>query len=230
MKKITMCQYRLLLGRPIRFGFNFDKKMLEEFRRRSIIFENEQDMHTKIHNSSLLFDKHKEILRTTGFYADLPLIDGFLDAFHMLDSMVDCDSNKIFEIYFVTTPSFYNETCLQDKFNDLKKYFKFDILKRAFFCFDKTIVDIDILVDDKLVLDGANGSSKFSEPPKNNMSFNHIRFVSPLYIHAAENIPPELLDNNNNKLFHLINNWTDETYLSIIERVASDMGLLGSIN
>ena len=221
----------LLTKDPIKLGIDldgvmlaFDKKSFDEFAKRSVIFKDEHDMHMKIKQDESLQKMHKEIFHETGFYANLPLIEGAIDAFKELDKQLDCNGNKMFEIFIVTTPSYNNPTCASDKIADVIKHFGMEVAKNTIICGDKTLINyLDILIDDRLNISGKNGSSEFtklnnSEGNINHLPFEHIRFRSPMYTYP-ENYP-----------FLMINNWTDGKYKDIIEIACIKKNLLKKYN
>lgn len=228
---------RKLATRSIRLGFDldgvifdFDKKLYEEFALRSINFKDVHDMHIQMKDNESLRKMSAEIYHSTGFYSNLPIIEGAVNAFKELDQMCDSDGDKIFEMYIVSTPSVNNETCVMDKVNDVKKWFGMEVADRMILCGDKSLINLDIMIDDKLNIVGINGSSEFrrygtrelknvlnktsKKDSKNTMSFEHIRFRSPMYIYE-DDYP-----------FHMIDNWTNGEYKDTIETVCLNLDLL----
>ena len=239
MEKMT--QYKLAdKNRPIRLGidldgviFDFELKAKIEFEKKGVIFDSVEDMCEKIKKDESLMTIYKEIYHTPGFYANLPTIAGAIEAFKKLDNLCDAKGHKLFKVYIVSTASHLNETCPLDKFKDIKLHFGIDVVDRIYLCRDKTLVGMDILVDDMLNVVGENGSSEFLtrriieksprkkkiDPKKRNeMSFIHIRFRSPFYIYSTD------------EYYEIIDNWTDGSYLDKIISAAYDFDLLESVD
>lgn len=231
----NLCQLRLKLNQPIRLGidldgviFDFNKRMIEEFSKRGFHFESLREMFMAIEKDENLVKINKEIYRQAGFYKDLPIIEGAVEAYHELDKMVDVDGNKLFKLYIVSAPSRHNPTCASDKYADILKWFGRDAVERTILTYDKTLADIHVLVDDRLNVSGENGSTKFPRSTqkglisneRNDMSFEHIRFYTDMY------------EYNNKPNFPLIKNWlvdpTEESYKDIIVSKCIDMNLLES--
>ena len=211
-------QYKLKSNRIIRLAFDldatlldFDEKIFIEFAKQSYFFDDLQDMFDKMEQDSTLSEKHKEIYYTSGFYSDLPPISGAIEAYKYFDKLYDCNGKKMFELYVLSAPSINNLTCCMDKFNDIRKYFGEDALERTILSRDKTLIDIDILIDDNINVKGANGSTDSSN---NKITFEHIRFRRGMYRYE------------NNPSFKLINNWTDDIYKDIIIGTCCELDLL----
>lgn len=214
-----------LIGSRIRLGldmdgvlFDFDSKIMDKFAEMGIQFTDVKEMSSAVEFDKSIKQRHREIYHVPGFFANLPPIKGAVNAYKYLKSLTDINNNKIFEIFIVSTPSFRNQTCCIDKINDLNKYFGPELLEKVFFCRDKTLVNLDILIDDKPEIRGFNGSSEClsdSNSVTNKMSFQHIRFHSDMYKYS-DDIP-------------IINNWIDETYIDVVKNVCVNKNLLREV-
>lgn len=104
------------------------------------------------------FDLHKDrtereseiindIMDMEGFYADLEPIYGAIDA---VKSMLEAGH----EVSLVTSPWLSNPTCVQDKYEWVRKYLGDDWVDRVIITKDKTLIEGDILIDDKPEITG----------------------------------------------------------------------------
>lgn len=139
--------------------FDFDGRMLAEFAKRGIYFSSVQEMQTQIPKDHNLVLLHRKIRAERGFFRDLDLLPGALEHVLLLKERYD--------IYFVSTPEVNNPTCCEDKLHSIASIFGPELLCKTIFAHDKTLVRVDVLIDDKEVITGCL-------PP----SFKHIHFTS----------------------------------------------------
>lgn len=96
---------------------------------------------TKLHQ--IVPEEHKAIVwgyvHTPGFFANLPVIDGSIEAVKKL--------NNSHEVYIVSAAMEFKHS-LFEKYEWLDKYFPFIHWKRRIFCGDKSIIAGDVLIDD----------------------------------------------------------------------------------
>jgi 5'-nucleotidase len=90
----------------------------------------------------------QEILVAQGFYEDLEPIAGGAEA---LGQMVAAGH----EVYICTAPAITNPTCVYEKYRWIQRHLGQEWLKRTIITLDKTIIDADILIDDRLEVKGA---------------------------------------------------------------------------
>jgi len=109
-----------------------------------------------------------EIMDRPGFYADLEPIEGAIEALH---AMVEAGH----DVSIVTSPWLTNPTCVQDKYDWVKKYLGAGWEDRVIITKDKTLVDGDILIDDKPEITGK------AEP-----KWRHILFDQPYNSHITD--------------------------------------------
>ncbi|MEK6858591.1 MAG: 5'-3'-deoxyribonucleotidase [Nanoarchaeota archaeon] len=107
------------------------------------------------------------VYNTPGFYRNLPLIEGSVDA---LREMVLGGHT----VYICTTPLFSNPTCLQDKFDWMLEHFGKDLTKKMIITEDKTIIHADILIDDRPELTGVQAPS-----------WEHVLYTQPYNSHVS---------------------------------------------
>ena len=84
----------------------------------------------------------KKLYHMPGFYADLPPIDGAVEAFEIL--------SKHFEVYILTAPSWENPSCYTDKRLWVEKYLGKPAYKRLIISNDKSLFTGRALIDDRL--------------------------------------------------------------------------------
>lgn len=83
--------------------------------------------------------KWYDYINERGFFADLPLIEGAVEAVKTL--------NEKHEVYIVSAAMEFPNS-LDDKFNWLAKHFPFIGWRNIIFCGDK-IVNVDVMIDDR---------------------------------------------------------------------------------
>lgn len=86
-------------------------------------------------------DDIKEMMNTEGFYRDLEVHEGAVEALHEL--------NKHVEVFFCTAPYLSNKTCASEKIAWVEEHFGKDWKERVVLASDKTLVNGMVLVDDK---------------------------------------------------------------------------------
>ncbi|ANB51130.1 hypothetical protein [Powai lake megavirus] len=159
---------------------------------------------------------YKNIIEQNDFYLNLEPIENILEVYQYLSTIKDVQNNNIFEVYIIGKP--IKE--LSSKFNLIKKYFGDRAIKNTIFIKDKTIINLNILIDAKNIIRGINGSSAHclnhnAQHYPNSMTFQHIRYnTSCSYFTEIECDHP------------VINNWTDNTYIDIIIKECVKLGLL----
>lgn len=228
--------FRLKINRPILLAIDmdgvladFDEEMRLRLSKRGHHFDTTREMFLELRKNEALRKIHKEIYHEANFYKDMLTIEGAVEAYHELDKMTDMNGQKLFKLYILTAPSLNNPTCASDKTNDIIKWFGREAAERLVLSPDKTLIHVDILIDDRLNVSGIFGSSEFPrsndlsnsteiDPAKrNDMSFEHIRFHTPMY------------DYDNPK-FHLINDWSPDpikgSYIDVIVSACIKMNLL----
>jgi 5'(3')-deoxyribonucleotidase len=84
----------------------------------------------------------KKLYHMPGFYADLPPIEGAVEAFEIL--------SKHFEVYILTAPSWENPSCYTDKRLWVEKYLGKPAYKRLIISNDKSLFTGRALIDDRL--------------------------------------------------------------------------------
>ena len=78
-----------------------------------------------------------------GFFAELEIFDGVIDAINKLKETSD--------VYFLTRPSIMNKHCYTEKAEWIEKYFGLESLNNLILCCDKSMIKAnpcDILIDD----------------------------------------------------------------------------------
>lgn len=81
-----------------------------------------------------------EYINEKGFFRDLPVIDGAVEAVQKLQ--------ENYEVYIVSAAMEFKNS-LEDKFDWLQEHFPFISWKQIIFCGEK-IVDVDIMIDDRI--------------------------------------------------------------------------------
>ncbi|SPN78967.1 5'-3'-deoxyribonucleotidase [Cedratvirus Zaza IHUMI] len=147
--------------------FDFDGRMLQEFSKRGICFSSTQEMQETIpkHNNLILL--HRTIRAERGFFRNLDLLPG------ALEHVIQLKQN--YDIYFVSTPELTNPSCCDDKLHNIVSAFTpvlgedgvKSLLQKTILTHDKTLVRVDVLIDDKPLITGC------LKP-----SFIHIHFTS----------------------------------------------------
>lgn len=84
---------------------------------------------------------NQRIMERCGFYRELPPIPGAISAIHTLA--------RSFEIWFVSTPFLTHETCASEKLAWVGEHFGQEYQRRTILTMDKTLVNGDVLIDDK---------------------------------------------------------------------------------
>ena len=97
-----------------------------------------------------------ELMDSPGFYAGFDPIEGAPEA---LNDMV-ADGH---EVFIVSTPWATNPTCMADKYNWLNHHIGLGWGDRLILTRDKTVIDGDILIDDKPAISGVNKSPTWTQ-------------------------------------------------------------------
>lgn len=92
-------------------------------------------------------DKVQELCDEPGFYRDLPVIDGAVEA---LREMLDRGD----EVFICTSPSLNNPTCMHDKYEWMLAHFGKEFLYRMIITKEKAIVRGNYLIDDRPKIPG----------------------------------------------------------------------------
>lgn len=85
-------------------------------------------------------DKWFEYINEKGFFRDLPVIDGAVEAVKKLQEK--------YEVYVVSAAMEFKNS-LEDKFDWLNEHFPFISWKNIIFCGEK-IVSVDVMIDDRI--------------------------------------------------------------------------------
>ncbi|QIN54222.1 putative 5'(3')-deoxyribonucleotidase [Cedratvirus kamchatka] len=139
--------------------FDFNGRMLVEFAKREIYFSSVEEMQRQIPKDNNLILLHRKIRAEKGFFRNLDLLPGALEYISLL--------RQKYDVYFVSTPELTNPTCCEDKLHGIASTFGSELLCKTIFTNDKTLVRMDVLIDDKEVITGC------VEP-----CFVHIYFTS----------------------------------------------------
>lgn len=83
----------------------------------------------------------KKLYHMPGFYADLPPVEGAVEAFEKL--------TQNFEVYILTAPSWENPSCYTDKRIWVEKYLGQPAYKRLIISNDKSLFTGRALIDDR---------------------------------------------------------------------------------
>ncbi len=103
-------------------------------------------------------DKWFEYINEKGFFRDLPVIDGAVEAVKALQQKYD--------VYIVSAAMEFRNS-LEDKLDWLAEHFPFIDWKHIIFCGDK-IVNVDIMIDDRIKnFSGFDGRSLLFTSPHN---------------------------------------------------------------
>lgn len=103
-------------------------------------------------------NKWFDYINEKGFFRDLPVIEGAVDAVKQLQQKYD--------VYIVSAAMEFRNS-LEDKLDWLGEYFPFIDWKHIIFCGEK-IVNVDIMIDDRIKnFSGFNGRSLLFTSPHN---------------------------------------------------------------
>lgn len=103
-------------------------------------------------------DKWFDYINEKGFFRDLPVIDGAVEAVKKLQQR--------YEVYIVSAAMEFRNS-LEDKLDWLAEHFPFIDWKHIVFCGEK-IVNVDIMIDDRIKnFSGFNGRSLLFTSPHN---------------------------------------------------------------
>jgi len=89
----------------------------------------------------------EEIILSKGFFLNLPPVDGSLESIMELSSLNE-------EVYICTSPLLKNPYCIQEKYEWINKYLGKGWNKKMILSPDKTLVQGDLLIDDKPHING----------------------------------------------------------------------------
>lgn len=88
-----------------------------------------------------------EVMNEPHFYEGLEPMPGFVDALPVLE--------EFFDIHFLSQPWPGNKTCASDKYNWIENVLGEKYVTKLTLTFDKTLYDVDLLIDDKPLITGA---------------------------------------------------------------------------
>lgn len=88
-------------------------------------------------------DKARSIWNAEGFFLALPPIEGAIEAVKEMSKMEDVD------VFICTSPLTFYKYCLQEKFQWVEKHLGEDWINRLVITKDKTVVNGDVLIDDR---------------------------------------------------------------------------------
>jgi 5'(3')-deoxyribonucleotidase len=139
--------------------FDFNSRMLREYSKLDIHFSSVQEMEEKVPKDNSLVLLHRKIRAQRGFFRNLDLLPGALEYVTYL--------KQNYDLYFVSTPELSNPSCCEDKLDNIASVFGQDMLCKTILTSDKTLVRVDVLIDDKKVISGR------LQP-----TFTHIHFTN----------------------------------------------------
>lgn len=87
-------------------------------------------------------------MNTPGLFRNLRPVEGAVEALH---EMADAGLN----VLIVTTPTYGNPTCVQDKYEWMDRHVGPEWVKRTIIAYDKTVVSGAVLIDDKPCITGS---------------------------------------------------------------------------
>lgn len=129
-----------------------------------------------------------EIMNLPDFYEHLEPVPGWIEAMHEIAAAGH-------EVFIVTTPWWTTENCTRDKLNWVARHLGEEWRKRVILTGDKTLVQGDILVDDKPQIHGVGTPS-----------WTHVIYEQPYNAPAPGS---------------RIKNWTDGSWRDVIQSVAA---------
>ncbi len=88
----------------------------------------------------------QKIYLSEGFYRNLPVVEGSLEALEEMAAMAD--------VYVCTSPLLSNPYCIKEKYEWISDYLGSQWLKKIIVSYDKTLIRGDILIDDKPQING----------------------------------------------------------------------------
>jgi 5'-nucleotidase len=130
----------------------WEKRFISEMRRRhpnirmfdfGVRTELDQTYIDKIFDT----DEVQDVLRTPGFYLGLDAVAGGRDALFQMRDLG-------FNVDVCTSPSLRNPTCASDKYHWVERELDRDFARKTIITFDKTSINGDVLVDDKVKVRG----------------------------------------------------------------------------
>lgn len=99
-----------------------------------------------VHESKIFKQTMIDIYNSPAFFKRLLPIEGAIEALHELE--------KKHEVFICTAPLLENPTCCDDKLWWIDTHLKGDWVRRTIITKDKTVIDGDILIDDKPIITG----------------------------------------------------------------------------
>lgn len=130
---------------------NFEKGVLDSYRNRHpdqyyIPLEKRTDFRVQKEYPPELQPLIQEIYRSQGFFLNLPPIEGALEGLSKL--------SQDHQVYICTSPLLSNPFCLKEKYDWVIKHLGKSWTKQMVVTKDKTIVNGDLLIDDKPEISG----------------------------------------------------------------------------
>ncbi|XP_076468956.1 5'(3')-deoxyribonucleotidase, cytosolic type-like [Babylonia areolata] len=145
------------------------------------------DQYTKLRRD--LQDKAREILHAEGFFLGLQPIEGARDALMEMWQMDDT------EVFICTSPHSHYKYCVFEKFKWVEDHLGEEWINRLILTKDKTMVNGDLLIDDRPRIRGA------LDPP----AWKQVLFSAPYNLS---------IDSRGRQR---LNNWTDGQWRNIVE-------------
>lgn len=97
-----------------------------------------------------LKDKIISVITTEGFFQTMPEIEGAVNAVKEMDSLEDV------EVFFCTSPLRSFHFCVKEKYEWIEKHFGKPWIDKLILTRDKTIINADLLIDDRPDIKGVN--------------------------------------------------------------------------
>ncbi|CAG5129750.1 unnamed protein product [Candidula unifasciata] len=95
-------------------------------------------------------DKIMKIYRDAGFFTNLPEIPNAVKAVKEMNDM------NLVDVYICSSPMFSCNTCLTEKANWIENYLGHRWVEKLILIKDKTLINADVLIDDRPEITGAN--------------------------------------------------------------------------
>lgn len=131
---------------------DFERSVLQAFQSRhpermSIPLEQRTTFHIQDQYPIEVRPLIEEIYLSQGFYAGLPPVPGSLEALFELGT-------SHHETYICTSPLLKNPYCIPEKYEWVRKHLGKEWVEKIIVCKDKTIIQGDVLIDDKPEVSG----------------------------------------------------------------------------
>ncbi|AGC02426.1 putative 5' nucleotidase [Acanthamoeba polyphaga moumouvirus] len=202
--------------------FDIDSKIMDEFKKNSMEFTSFEEMYEKICDDTKIKEFYYDKIHPN-IYSNLKPISGAVEAFQYLSNVRDHQSDLIFKIFVICKSSKNNPNHFSDKINCVRNEFGLETVKNIIFVKDKTMLNLDILIDNLKFVRGINGSSIHIVDQEtrfypDRLHFQHIRFNT------------QSIDTHSN--YPIINSWIvnnddlTNSYKEIILNNCLKLGLL----